>query len=183
MIKLLKVVDGIEYYRIGEEGLDKIMELEERCFPPELRASRQTIRERIHFFPEGTFLATKDGKPVGYFINLLVDDSFVEKLEEFLTRNPILPLPSNQGDNLWHASIALTSREHHISRELILCTEEIIKKHNVKRQVAILETDDGDKLTRKIGFRTIKTVEMPQWKAKIKVRNPEGFFNLVRKAL
>ncbi len=183
MIKLLKVVDGIEYYLVGEEGLDKIMELEEKCFPEELRASKQTMRERMRFFPEGTFLATKDGKPVGYFINLLVDDEFASQLEEFLIYKPILPLPQKQGNILWHASIALTDKQHHISRELILCTEGIIKKYNVKKQVAVLETDDGDRLTRKIGFRTIKIVKMPHWKAKIKVRSPKGFFNLVRKAL
>ena len=183
MIKLLKVVDGIEYYQIGEQGLEKIMEIEEKYFPPELRASKQIMRERIRFFPEGTFLATKNGEPMGYFINLLVDDSFVENLEMHLTHSPILPVPLQKGTNLWHASIGITSKAHHISRELILCTEDIIKKHKVTRQVAVLETDDGDKLTRKIGFRTIKTVETTAGTAKIKVRSPEGFFELVRKAL
>ena len=183
MIKLLKVVDGIEYYQIGEQGLEKIMEIEEKCFSPELRASKQTMRERIRFFPEGAFLATKNGEPVGYFVNLLVNNSFVENLEMYLTHSPILPIPLQKGTNLWHASIAITSKAHHISRELILCTEDIIKKHGIKRQVAVLETDDGDKLTRKIGFRTIKTVETTAGRAKIKMRNPEGFFELVKKAL
>lgn len=183
MIKLLKVVDGIEYYQIGEQGLEKILEIEEKCFPPELRASKEQLREIIRSFPEGTFVATKDGVPVGYFCNVLVDDVYVEMLEDYLRMSPFLPPPKKKGDNLLHESIGITIKGRNIAKELILCTEEIVKKYKVKRQVAILETDDGDKLTRKIGFRTIKTVEMPHWKAKIKIRSPEGFFELVRTAL
>ncbi len=182
-MELVKEVDGVRYYLAAEGDITKILQIDRRCFPEELRAPAEHFREIINFFPNGTFLATHREEPVGYICTLPVDDSYLNRLEELLQRSLLLPLPQKQGRNLLYESLAVSEKGKHIARELILCTEAIIKRYGVTRLVAVLETSAGNRLTTKLGFKTVKRVQTKGGEAIIKERSSRGFIKKVREAL
>jgi len=179
----LKTVNGIDYYLADSSAVDNIVEVDQQCFPSELRAPTNFFTKVITAFPDGTFLAMQGPAPVGYFCNMFVDDEYVKRLEEFLRSSPVLPVPKSRGKNLLHESIGITQRKQNIAKELILCTEGIIKRYGIKRLVAVLETPQGDNLTERLQFNTIKVVRTPVGESKIKTRSPDGFIELVREVL
>lgn len=48
-----------------DEFLDQVVEVEQSAWPPELQAPREKFEKRFDLFPQGFFVAKKDGKIVG----------------------------------------------------------------------------------------------------------------------
>src|SRR3989344_1173589 len=132
-MRFIKKVGEISYYTAEIADTESIVQIDTQSFPENLRAPRNFFIGVMKAFPDGTFLAMQGETPVGYFCNMLVNDNYVERLEEFLRSSPVLPVPDGGGKNLLHESIGITQQGHNIAQELILCTGGIIRKYKVKR--------------------------------------------------
>lgn len=72
MVKLQKVVST----RLATpEDIDAIYAVETSAFPPELRATRETLLERMKLFNEGFFVLLKRGKIVAFSTALVITDA------------------------------------------------------------------------------------------------------------
>jgi acyl transferase domain-containing protein/acyl carrier protein/ribosomal protein S18 acetylase RimI-like enzyme/protein-L-isoaspartate O-methyltransferase len=56
------------------DDLDRLVELEDACWPEKLRSSRQDIRQRIETLPEGQLLLELEGRVCGAIYSQRIDD-------------------------------------------------------------------------------------------------------------
>ena len=77
------------------EDLDRIAEIEARCFPAAEAAPRESLKERIMAFPDYFFVAELDGNLIG-FVNGCVTKSSIIYDELFHNTQHHIP----DGDNL-----------------------------------------------------------------------------------
>ncbi|WP_197281976.1 GNAT family N-acetyltransferase [Dethiosulfatarculus sandiegensis] len=60
------LMPGIVIRQVEPIDLETCVKVEAKCFPPEEAASSQNIKKRITLYPEGFWVAQKQGKVVGF---------------------------------------------------------------------------------------------------------------------
>ena len=101
----------IEVRRAREKDLDDVITLENKVWPPGTRSPREKFESRLRIFPEGFFLAYKEGSLIGVSTSQIIkyDGSTIdswEKITDFgwiRTHNPM-------GNALYVVSLGAISR-------------------------------------------------------------------------
>ena len=101
----------IEVRKAREKDLDDVITLENKVWPPGTRSPREKFESRLRIFPEGFFLAYKEGSLIGVSTSQIIkyDGSTIdswEKITDFgwiRTHNPM-------GNALYVVSLGAISR-------------------------------------------------------------------------
>ena len=92
------------------EFLDQVIEVEQKAWPPELRASREKFERRFELFPEGFFVAKKDGKIIGVSTSEITTyEAGVNKTWDEVTDNGMIEGTHNpNGEGLYVVSVCVS---------------------------------------------------------------------------
>ncbi len=131
--------------------LDKLVEIENICFPEKERETRKIISERIETFNEG-FLVAEVEQEIVAMINCCATNSDSINQEEF---EKIMHFPSqvNSGKNQFLVSIeVLPEFQGNGIANLLLERMIMIAKENKKKKILLVCKEPLIELYKKIGF-------------------------------
>lgn len=116
-----------------ETDLNQIIELEKSIWPEGIRASKEKFASRIKIFPEGFFLAYKNGQLVGVSTSEIISYQLGEIIDswENITDNGFIKKTHQPGGNsLYVVSVGALSRSGGGSA-LVQAQKELVKKLNL----------------------------------------------------
>ncbi len=115
-----------------EEFLDQVVEVEQKAWPPELQAPREKFETRFNLFPEGFFVAIRDGKIVGVTTSQITTyNAGVHKTWDEITDNGrIEGTHDRNGEGLYVVSVGVSSDAQGggVGGKLVAAQKELTKK-------------------------------------------------------
>lgn len=119
-----------------EEFLDQVVNVEQKAWPPELQAPREKFESRFNLFPQGFFVAKKEGKIVGVSTaEITTYNGAVDKTWDEITDNGMIEGAHDpKGEGLYVVSVGVSpdAQGGGVGGKLVNAQKELTKKLGLK---------------------------------------------------
>ena len=116
--------------------LDQVIEVEQKAWPPELQAPREKFAARFNLFPEGFFVAKKDGKIVGVSTaEITTYNGAVDKTWDEITDNGMIEGthdPKGEGLYVVSVGVSLDAQGGGVGGKLVAAQKELTERFGLK---------------------------------------------------
>jgi len=148
----------MEVRNVKIEEIDKVAELEKEIWPEGTRASKEKFQSRFEVFPQGFFVAYKDGKLIGASTSEIINydsENPPTSWEEITDNGWIKRTHDENGNALYVVSVGAVSRSGGGSA-LISAQKDLVKKLGLDFLVLGARIPGYDKYCREKGEINIK---------------------------
>lgn len=107
---------NIKIRKVSIEDLNKVIEVEARCFPEAEAAKKASLEQRIKTFPESFLLAEIDGEVIGFINGCIINETTIY---DELFNNAALHIPNGDYQTIFGLDVIPEYRNQGIAAELM----------------------------------------------------------------